>query len=118
MAFTHNKQLTRYAQDLRNNMTSEERRLWYRVLKPLPVKVKRQEVIGEIIVDFFIPQSLIAIELDGSQHYEDEGITSDKARDEYLGKQGIKVLRYSNYEVNNNLRAVGEDIMRHLGLIE
>ena len=95
-------------------MTKEERRLWYDFLKDLSMTVNRQKVIGNYIVDFYIATYKIVIELDGSQHYEDEGIKNDKARDEYLKNMGIKVLRYSNLDVNKNFDGVCRDILTYI----
>ncbi len=109
-----NEKLTGHAQNLRNRMTKEERRLWYEYLKDLPVTVNRQKVIGRYIVDFYCAAANIVIELDGSQHYEQEALESDRIRDEYLNSLGMKVLRYANRDVNRNFRGVCEDIYRHL----
>lgn len=57
------------AQNLRKNMTPEERHLWYDFLKQLPVTVRRQKVLGSYIVDFFIASANLVIEVDGSQHF-------------------------------------------------
>ena len=95
-------------------MTKEERHLWYDFLKTLPYGVYRQRVLGNYIIDFYIAYFLIAIELDGSQHYEEAGVRKDNERDEYLNKMGIKVLRYSNHDINNNFRAVCEDILKNI----
>ena len=95
-------------------MTKEERKLWYDCLKKLPVTVNRQKVFGNYILDFYCASAKIAIELDGSQHYEEEGHAKDAERDTYLNERGIKVLRYSNREVNQQFRDVCEDIERHL----
>lgn len=51
---------------LRNNMTKEERHLWYDCLKNLPVTIKRQKVIGEYVVDFYCAKANLVIEIDGS----------------------------------------------------
>ena len=95
-------------------MTKEERHLWYDFLKPLPVMVHRQKVIGNYIVDFYIAELKLAIELDGSQHYEPEGKWADEARDTYLQSVGITVLRYSNADINQRFIAVCDDIWRKL----
>ena len=108
--------LTHNAQELRRNMTLEERILWYRVLKPLPFPVRRQKVLSPFIVDFYIPSKKIVIEVDGSQHYEGAGIEKDSARDLELRKMGFTVLRYPNNEIRNNLQGVYEDIARHCGM--
>lgn len=95
-------------------MTKEERRLWYGFLKGLPVNVNRQKVIGSYIVDFYCASAKIVIELDGSQHYEGVGKEKDRVRDRYLNDLGIRVLRYSNYEVNRNFQGVCADLLRFL----
>ena len=110
----NNPNLTNLSQNLRKNMTKEERHLWYDFLKTLPVTVNRQKVIGNYIVDFYCAKANIAIELDGSQHYFEKGLQKDTARDEYLNSLGIKVLRYSNLDIKKNFNGVCEDILRHI----
>ena len=95
-------------------MTPEERHLWYDFLKPLPITVNRQKVIGRFIVDFYCAAAKLVIEIDGSQHYEEQGMETDKIRDAYLRSKGLTVLRYSNYEINNYFDGVCEDIRSHL----
>lgn len=95
-------------------MTKEERHLWYDFLKTLPITVNRQKVIGNYIVDFYIASSKLVIELDGSQHYEDKYKEADIIRDKYLNNLSITVLRYSNYDVNNNFEGVCRDILKHI----
>ena len=111
---TNNPNLKPYAQKLRREMTKEERHLWYDYLKSLPVTVKRQMVIGPYIVDFYIAEAKLVIELDGSQHFEEEGIAADQERDRYLSELGLRVLRYSNLDINRNFRGVCEDIGKYL----
>ena len=110
-----NSKLTPAARSLRKNMTKEERRLWYDFLKDLHVTVNRQKVIGSYIVDFYCAEAGLVIEIDGSQHYDAEGKAADAVRDEYLKAQGLKVLRYSNADINLRFRAVCEDILHCLG---
>lgn len=62
----------------------------------------------------FIASSKLVIELDGSQHYEDKYKEADIIRDEYLNNLSITVLRYSNYDVNNNFEGVCRDILKHI----
>lgn len=104
------KNLKINSQTLRKNMTKEERHLWYDFLKSYPVQIKRQKVIGNYIVDFYCSNAKVAIELDGSQHYELEGKKKDIVRDNYLNELGIKVLRYSNFDINRNFIAACEEI--------
>lgn len=98
-------------------MTKEERKLWYEFLKDLPVTVKRQEVIGQYIVDFYCHKFKTAIELDGSQHYFDNAISKDKERDRVLQSMGITVLRFTNTEINSDFSAVCEHILIHFGML-
>ena len=102
--------LTYNSQQLRKNMTPEERHLWYDFLKNLPITVNRQRKIGPYIVDFYIAEFKIVIELDGSQHYEPQNKQKDKDRDLYLSKSEITVLRYPNSEINQNFDGVCKDI--------
>ncbi len=99
-------------------MTKEEKHLWYDFLKSLPVTVHRQKVIGKYIVDFYCASKKTVIELDGSQHYEEKGKETDKERDEFLKSFGIKVLRYSNAEVNKNFDGVCADILKNIGAFQ
>ena len=110
----HNKKFTHNSQLLRKNMTKQERHLWYDFLNLLPITVHRQKVIGNYIVDFYCASAKIVIELDGSQHYENEVIEKDIARDEYLKENGITVLRYSNLDVDKNFKGVCEDILKYI----
>ena len=103
------KPLTR-AQELRKNATKEENHLWYDFLREHPLKFQRQNVVGNYILDFYCNRAKIAIEIDGSQHYEDDGRKYDDRRTEILEKQGIKVLRFSNYEINTSFDEVCENI--------
>ena len=111
---TNNSKLTGNAKSLRKNMTKEERHIWYDFLKTLPVTVNRQKVIGNYIVDFYIATAKLVVEFDGSQHYEEKGVENDAKRDEYLNSLGIKVLRYSNLDVNQRFESVCEDILKEI----
>ena len=111
---TNNPKLKKYAQKLRREMTKEERHLWYDFLKDLPVTFNRQKVFGPYILDFYCAEAGFAVELDGSQHYEEAGQAEDKARDAFLKEKEILVLRYSNRDVNLNFAGVCQDILSHL----
>ena len=110
---THNSNLTGNSKVLRKNMTKEERHLWYDFFKKIDFTVNRQKVIGPYIVDFYCASAKVVIELDGSQHYKEQGIEADKIRDEYLSGLGIKVLRYSNLDIHKNFNGVCLDILKH-----
>ena len=108
------ERLTSLSQQLRKNMTKEEKHLWYDFLKQLPVTVNRQKIIGNYIVDFYIDSAKIIIELDGSQHYSEEGEAKDIIRDSYFKRIGIKVLRYTNRQINERFKDVCDDILLQL----
>ena len=112
----YNKKLVANAQELRKNMTPEEKHLWYDFLKRLPMNVRRQHNIENYIVDFYIAEKRIVIEVDGRQHRMTEHIISDKERDQALSVWGIKVLRYTNKDINLNFNSVAKDILSNLGL--
>ena len=112
----YNKKLVSNARTLRKNMTPEEKHLWYDFLKRLPFNVRRQHNIENYIVDFYIAEKKIVIEVDGRQHLLPERKEADKQRDAAMSSWGIVVLRYPNDSIRNNFNAVAEDILKHLGL--
>ena len=97
-------------------MTPEEKHLWYDFLKYLPCNVYRQKVIGNYIVDFYIAQYQVVIELDGIQHTAHDARSEDEKRDRDLANLGITVLRYPNDVVRNDFRAVTKSILNYLNL--
>lgn len=96
------------ARRLRRSMTEAERKLWrYLRNKNLGVKFRRQEPVGDYIVDFICYEKKLIIEIDGGQHY---GSKRDKVRDEWLRSKGYRVLRFWNNEVLRNIEEVLEVI--------
>ncbi len=96
-------------------MTDEERKLWYLFLHKLSVRFKRQQIIGNYIVDFYCPSEKIVIEIDGIQHNFDKEIrVNDVQRDEYLRNMGLKVFRYTNFQIRENFSAVCENVLENL----
>ena len=110
MQVKRNKKLIPFAKQLRKEMTKEERHLWYDFLRDYPIRFKRQNVIGKYVVDFYCAKAKLIVELDGSQHFEDENIEKDLQRTEFLESYGLTVIRIPNNEVNNNFRGVCEYI--------
>ena len=106
----HNYKLTSRAQELRKNMTKEERRLWYEYLHSYPYRFRRQVTFGNYILDFYCAAAKLAIELDGSQHCEASEQLYDQKRTAYLNSLGIHVLRFSNLDVLSNLPGVCQQI--------
>ena len=108
MQSKHNKQLVPLAKQLRKEMTKEERHLWYDFLRTYPVRFSRQKVLGKYIADFYSAEARLVIELDGSQHYENDNMEKDAERTDYLKGYGLKVIRTPNNEVSRNFRGVCE----------
>ena len=94
-----NAALKRNAQNLRKNPTKEEALIWNMFLKRYPMRFRRQYIIGNYIVDFYCHGAKLAVELDGSQHYEPIESETDRGRTAYLEAQGVAVLRFSNLDV-------------------
>jgi very-short-patch-repair endonuclease len=111
-----NKKLKTLARQLRKNMTEAESLLWQRIRRKQlkGVQFYRQKNIGNYIVDFYCPSAKVIVELDGGQHYRQEGIRRDQVRDKYLEGLGLRVLRFSDREVFKNIEGVLERIFEHL----
>lgn len=104
------------AQSLRTNMTKAEIVLW-EVLKSNQFeayKFRRQHPIHNFIVDFYCHQLKLIIEIDGEYHLNKDQHDKDIKRTEILEFQGLKVIRFTNEEVLNNLNKVLE-IIHKLG---
>ncbi len=101
------------AKALRRRMTETERLLWFRLRdrRLLGCKFRRQWPIGPYVVDFACIEHGLVVEVDGSQHRDS---ASDPLRDERLRELGFLVLRFWNNEVNTELDAICESIVRHL----
>ena len=94
------------ARNLRKEMTKEERKLWYQFLRLYPVRFYRQKVLGKYIADFYCAKAKLIIELDGSQHYEEEGQEKDAFRTRYLEGYDLEVLRIANNQLRENFEGV------------
>jgi len=93
-------------------MTPQERKLWYLFLRSYPVKVYKQRIIESYIVDFYCSSAKLVIEVDGSQHFDDDGKNKDQERDRRLNDLGLTVLRLDNRQINQEFSAVCEEIDR------
>jgi very-short-patch-repair endonuclease len=107
-----NGYLTERAQELRKNATEQERHLWYAFLHAYPVRFRRQVPIDRFIVDFVCSRAKMVLELDGSQHFVENGPAYDKERDAILESRGYKVFRITNSELDDNFDGVCEWIDR------
>ena len=110
MEIKHNPENTSLAQQLRKNATRHERRLWYDFLCRYPVRFRRQVTVGRYIVDFYCAKAKLAIELDGSQHFSEDGVLYDEERSAVLRALGITVLRFANSDIDSNFSGVCQSI--------
>jgi adenine-specific DNA-methyltransferase len=102
--------------ELRRNLTDGEKKLW-RLLRNrqlVGVKFRRQFSIGSYILDFYSPEYMLGIEADGGQHYEDTIRQRDEIRTKELSKLGVKILRFSDRDILNNIDGVFEVIQETL----
>lgn len=99
------------ASDLRRNMTPPEARLWQhlRARRLGGHHFRRQQIIGGYIVDFYCHAAALVVELDGDIH----GLQRerDAAREQVLEQRGLRLLRYTNREVAQNLRCILDQIL-------
>ncbi|MGZ8945646.1 MAG: endonuclease domain-containing protein [Methylococcaceae bacterium] len=104
----YNNHLKQNSRTLRSNMTDAEELLWSRLRRKqlLNAQFYRQKPLANFIVDFYCAKANLVIELDGSQHYSEEGKIADQQRDAILNNMGILVLRFNNLQVLNELDAV------------
>ena len=106
MSLPYKEKLIPRAKELRKNATRQEKKLWYGFLNSYPVRFQRQKSIDSFVADFYCHEAKLVVELDGSQHYEEAGIARDKERSAILEKYGLKVIRFSNLEVDRNFQGV------------
>jgi very-short-patch-repair endonuclease len=103
---TKNDSLLENAKYLRRNMTPQEKRLWYDFLQNCPIKIYRQRIIEDYIVDFYCHKARLVIEIDGGNHFSPEGKHYDKVRDEALRRLDLHILRFSNNQVDTEFDTV------------
>ena len=115
-----NNKLLPTARQLRQEMTPQERKLWYLFLRDYSVKVYKQRIIGSFIVDFYCHAAKLAIELDGMQHYTEQGLAYDMERSAFLAGRGITVLRFTNKEIDQDFctvcKTIGHTIQERMRL--
>lgn len=112
----YNKGLKHVARKLRSNQTEAETFLWLRLRKRQIKNCRfyRQRIICNYIVDFYCPDAKLVIEIDGSQHYSEQGLSIDALRDSHLADLGITVMRVSAREVFENTEGVLQRIFEYL----
>ena len=110
MSIDYNKNNIILAKNLRKNATSQENHLWYDFLSTYEVRFQRQKAIDNFIADFYCQKAKLIIEIDGSQHYTEEGKQKDEFRTELLEGYDLRVIRFTNKQINTNFRGVCEYI--------
>ena len=106
MSLNYNGKNIVLAKELRKNATKQENHLWYDFLSKYKVRFQRQKAIGNFIADFYCHKAKLIIEIDGSQHYSQEGLKYDNFRTERLEEYGLTVIRFANNQINENFQGV------------
>jgi very-short-patch-repair endonuclease len=109
----YKRKLTELARKNRNNPSPAEKKIWYEVLCRKQFegyKFTRQKPIADFIVDFYCSKLQLVIEIDGDSHAESKEY--DEVRTNVLNQYGLRVLRYTNRDVMNNIEGVYRDLMR------
>ena len=101
------------ARELRQIETGAERTLWMalrnRALAGL--KFRRQHPFAQFVLDFYCAEKLLAVELDGGIHQESDRADHDEARTIFLAQHGVRVLRFKNEEIEQDLPGVLRQIV-------
>lgn len=105
-----------HARSLKKTMTPAENLLWQnlRNRKVSNCKFRRQHPIARYIVDFYCHEARLVIEVDGGIHFTPENIQYDQFRTEELEGLGLKVIRFRNEEVLENMSGVLAEIRKYL----
>ncbi|MCB9740822.1 MAG: DUF559 domain-containing protein [Deltaproteobacteria bacterium] len=100
------------ARDQRAQMSDAERALWrvVRARRLGGLKFRRQHPIGQYVADFFCAEAHLVVEVDGHHHGDPAQVQHDRARDEWMKEQGLKVLRFTVHQVLEDVEAVKERI--------
>ena len=101
-----NHKLLENARESRREMTPQEKHLCYDYLRYYPVKIYKQRIIDNFIVDFYCAKAKLVIELDGSQHFTPDGKHHDSLRTDVIEKYKLKVIRFSNNDVDRKFNGV------------
>ena len=108
-----------FARHLRAQQTDCELHFWQklRARQLLDLKFRRQHPCPPYVLDFYCVELQLAIELDGSQHFTPEQLGYDLRRTRHLQSLGIRVLRFNNRQVLEEMNEVLEEVLRIAGLI-
>ena len=107
------KEKLQRAKELRRDMTPAEKILWNELrANKLGVHFRRQQIIAGFIVDFYCHKSALVIEVDGNIH--DLQQHEDASREKVLREMGLRIVRFKNDEIIQNLLLVVRKIREHL----
>ena len=106
MSLNYNEKNISLAKNLRKNATPQENHLWHDFLSKYEIRFQRQKAIDNFIADFYCHKAKLVIEIDGAQHYTPEGKQNDEFRTEVLEGYDLKVIRFTNYQIDHNFEAV------------
>ena len=112
----YNKDLKPIARTLRKSMTAAEQLLWSKLRRKQlkGYQFYRQKALDNYVVDFYCPSAKLVVELDGGQHYTENGKKKDSHRDRRLQSLNLKVLHIADSEVFKNTNVVLEEIWNNL----
>jgi very-short-patch-repair endonuclease len=116
MFYGASKKIFLRAIELRNNMTLAEIKLWEELQKKEIFKArwKRQHPVGIFVVDFYCHKYKLAIEVDGDIHLQEEVREHDDGRSHDIEKLGIRILRFKNQEVFEEIESVKACILNEI----
>jgi very-short-patch-repair endonuclease len=116
LVIPYRKDLKPISRTLRSHLTDSEQALWARLRRKQlrGIQFYRQKPIGGAIVDFYAPTAKLVIEIDGSQHLNPENIQKDIQRSVVLEHEGLRVLRFDNLQVLQEIDSVVEVIFQAL----
>ena len=106
------------ARELRRQMTPAEQKLWQQLRGKqfYQLKFRRQHPLDRFILDFYCHQYQLVIEVDGESHADPAQKAYDAARTEWLEQRGLRVIRFSNRDVQTNLEGVPTTIAQYCGM--
>ena len=105
-----------FRQKLRNEQTNAEKLLWFqlRARRLDGWKFRRQQGVGDYIVDFYCSEAKLVIELDGDSHFEPGAQDRDNQRESFLNDNGLRVLRFTNRDIYDSLDSVIDIIRQNI----
>jgi len=106
MSLDYNDKNIVLAKNLRKNATPQENHLWYDFLSHYAIPFQRQKAIDNFIADFYCHQAKLIIEIDGMQHYSETGIWKDEFRTEILEGYNLRVIRFTNSQIDTEFATV------------